>query len=166
MRYPTGKLALASNILCVIVGIIVFTFLLCCKAPEGALVNLAYKWIGLERDFTKKTVNTKETSFRNIILGGPFSKIGFNCVNASELLQRDSLILVTESSLVPAAHLINLERMKGYSNHGDALWFFKIKDLIWAFSSDDLSCFIVSQAASSFLKLFHLFFIYSSINYF
>ena len=157
-HYFTRKLALVSNI-CVIVGIIVFKFLLHWKAPEGVLVNFVYEWIGL-KNFTKKTVNTKETSFRNIILGGPFSKIGFNCLNASELLQRDSLILATKSLLVPGAHLINLVRMKCYINHGDVLWFLKIKDLICAFSSADLSCFIVYQAASSFLKLLHLFFIY------
>ena len=39
--------------------------------------------------------------------------MGFNCLKATELLQRGSLYFATKCPGVPGTHLIDLRRMKG-----------------------------------------------------
>ena len=46
-------------------------------------------------------------------LCGPYYRMGFNCFKAIEPLRRDSLLLITKFSKIPANHLIYLARMKG-----------------------------------------------------
>ena len=44
---------------------------------------------------------------------GPFLRIGLNCFKATEPLQGDGLLFVTQFSEFPGIHLIDLRRMKG-----------------------------------------------------
>ena len=46
-------------------------------------------------------------------LHGPFLQMGFNCLEATEPLRRDSLFFTTQFPGIPGTHLINLKRMKG-----------------------------------------------------
>ena len=46
----------------------------------------------------------------------PFLRRGFNCLKATEPLQRDSLLLTTRSQGIPGTHLINFDCMKVWNN--------------------------------------------------
>ena len=53
----------------------------------------------------------------------PFLWMAFNCLKATELLRRDSLLFNTESPGIFGSHFIDLGRMKGHVDFGATQWF-------------------------------------------
>ena len=54
---------------------------------------------------------------------GPFFWMRLNCLKATEPLQKDSLILTTQSPGVPGVHLIDLVKLKSWDDLGGLQWF-------------------------------------------
>ena len=54
---------------------------------------------------------------------GPFLWMGFNCLKATEPLQRGSLLFTAKFPEIPGCHLIDLRKMKGWVHLGPAQWF-------------------------------------------
>ena len=61
---------------------------------------------------------------------GPFLWMGFNCLNAIESLQWDSLLFTTKCPGVPGTRFINPGRMKDWANLEANQWFWTRDPLI------------------------------------
>ena len=57
------------------------------------------------------------------MLYDPFLWIGFNCLQATEPLQGDSLLFTIQLQGIPGAHLIDQEKMKGWVDLETTQWF-------------------------------------------